>query len=25
PPKVCYRIQRDAFDQFNLGFSKLFD
>ena len=25
PPKVCYRIQRDTFDQFNLGFSKLFD
>ncbi|EDP59505.1 winged helix-turn-helix domain-containing protein [Vibrio sp. AND4] len=25
PPKVCYRIQRGAFDKFNLGFSKLFD
>ncbi|WP_104034173.1 ArsR/SmtB family transcription factor [Vibrio jasicida] len=25
PPKVCYRIQRDVFDKFNLGFSKLFD
>ncbi|HDZ3731842.1 TPA: winged helix-turn-helix transcriptional regulator [Vibrio harveyi] len=25
PPKVCYRIQRDVFDQFNLDFSKLFN
>ncbi|MGF1726150.1 ArsR/SmtB family transcription factor [Photobacterium nomapromontoriensis] len=25
PPKVCYRIQRDALDGFNLGFSALFN